>query len=73
MKLAYIFSECEHNGDLANYEECVIACGGKILESYLNRDEECTIIFEVDNRNEFEKKFKHSDAYDFSKLFFTQK
>ena len=66
MKKTLSFYECEHDGDMEIYESDLRKCGAKILSSRLDfEDEECTIEIEVDNYNEFFKKFKETNAYDF--------
>jgi hypothetical protein len=65
-KLTVTFSECEHDGDLDNYKEDIIKCGGKILSSSLDSDEETgTVVFEVEDKIIFRNKFIDTDTWEF--------
>jgi len=63
------FYECEHSGDLGSYEDDVRESGGEIISSELNpRDELGTISIKFENKEKYEefmKKFKETNAYDF--------
>lgn len=60
------FYECEHNQDMQNYISDMVNCGAKIINSELDSDDEtCTIIYSVEDQEEFIKKFIETDSYDF--------
>lgn len=65
MKTTMYFSECEHDGDLDNYVSDIINCGGKIISSQINHDEE-TARVEIEYEPGFVEKFKKTDSIDFS-------
>lgn len=58
------FYECEHNDDIAVYEEDIIESGGKIINSYVDTDlEQGLVIVEVDDS--FMKIFKKTQSYQY--------
>ena len=60
------FYECEHYGDMQNYISDMVNCGAKIINSELDTDDEtCTIIYSVEDQEEFIKKFIETDSYEF--------
>ena len=58
------FSECEHYGDLDNYVDDIVACGGTIESKRLNYDEEVGVI-ECSVPHDFWMKFKTTNSYEF--------
>jgi len=63
-KLTLCFYECEHNGDLNNYAEDVVASGGMIESSVVDTEEEVGTI-ECSVPLDFWRKFKTTNAYEF--------
>lgn len=60
------FYECEHNEDMQNYISDMVNCGAKIINSELDTDDEtCTIIYSVEDQEEFINKFIETDSYEF--------
>ena len=60
------FFECEHNGDLDNYKEDVIASGGDILNSGVDYEAELGWMkVQVKDDTEFSAKFMETDSYAF--------
>ena len=69
MKTQINFCECEHYGDLENCLDDLKSSGATILKSDLNSDEEeASVLIEVDDINEFKKRFRETDSYGFSSL-----
>lgn len=65
-KIRISFTECEHSGDMDNYTEDIIKCGGRIVRTEVDSDaEEGYAIVEVDDKEAFVEKFKQTDAYQF--------
>jgi hypothetical protein len=63
-----IFSECEHQGDIENYQSDIIKSGGKILDSEFDHiNETVTIIIEYEE-DDFLEKFINTNAFQFSNL-----
>lgn len=66
VKIKVTFCECEHDGDLDNYLGDIRDCGGKVLSSNVDSDEETgTVVFEVEDKPAFVEKFKQTDAWQF--------
>jgi len=69
MKIKIVFTECEHAGDLRNYEDELYDCGAKILDSQCNLsgedDETGYVVIQVDDVNDFNAKWKESDSFGF--------
>ena len=60
------FYECEHNGDLDNYTSDIRSCGGRIIQSRVDTDDEVGVVrFEVDDYPKFMEAFKETDAFQF--------
>jgi hypothetical protein len=60
------FYECEHGGDLNNYMEDIIECGGKIIDSDIDYEAEIgEVVVEVEDEKAFNKLFEETDSYDF--------
>lgn len=58
------FRECKTMMDLRHHERDVAKCDGKITCKELNTINETGIVtFEIDNVEEFEEKFKKTNAY----------
>jgi len=65
-RIRFVFSECEHHGDLDNYTADITNSGGKVIKSEIIEDnEEGWVLFEVDDKNIFMNKFKTTHAYNF--------
>lgn len=65
------FRNCEHGGDLARFEDDVVAAGASVVEADVDLDAERGIITaEVEDKDydTFLAKFKATRAYDFSNL-----
>ena len=58
------FYECEHYGDLDNYADDIVACGGTIESKSVDTDEEVGVI-ECSVPNDFWMKFKTTNSYEF--------
>lgn len=58
------FCECEHYGDLDNYEADIIASGGCVINRDLNYEEETATVL-VTHSPDFWEKFKETDAYQY--------
>lgn len=66
MKVKLIFSECEHEGDMDHYAADIIASGGKIVNTYIDYDNEIgTAIVEIEDKEKFLEKFRETDSYGF--------
>jgi hypothetical protein len=66
VKIRVTFSECEHDGDMDNYTDDIVKCGGRIISTSVDPDaEEGVAIFEVDDKPAFVEKFKQTDAWQF--------
>lgn len=59
------FYECEHSGDVQRYERDIVACGGRVTNYRLFRNETCEIEFQVSDEAQFWAEFKHTSAYGF--------
>ena len=61
------FYECEHDGDLQHYIDDIVKCGGEVINSSVDDDEEIgTIVVKYDNINgNFLQKFKETETYGF--------
>ncbi len=69
-KLVIFFSECEHSGDLEEYEVDLMRSGAKVIESRLNEAREIgTVLVEVNNADVFKKIFSMTQAFEFSSLY----
>jgi hypothetical protein len=67
MKIRISFRECEHDGDLNNYAEGVIAAGGSVVEQDYDGDGEVGwIVAEVTDLTAFKARFQATDAAGFS-------
>jgi len=65
-KITIKFYECEHTEDLNKYENDIRDSGGTIFISSVDSDEEIgTVLFEVENEDDFWTKFSKTDAYGF--------
>lgn len=65
MKKTLIFSECEHEGDLRNYEDDLRDSGATIISSECNYEAETgTIEIEIDDKDykSFVEKFNETDS-----------
>jgi len=63
-KVRMLFSECEHSGDLENYCGDIVKCGGRIIESSCDAEQEIgSVIAEVPER--FIEKFNETDSFGF--------
>lgn len=64
------FYECEHHGDMEMYIKDVMKSGAKgISRERVNEDEEeCSMVVDVEDKAEFLRKFKTTEAYGFSNL-----
>ena len=62
------FYECEHQGDLNNYCDDLIASGAKVTQRTLDEDEEGLVKVEVEDYAAFMAKFKTTDAFQMSSL-----
>ena len=62
------FYECEHGGDLDHYLDDIYNSGGKVIRSQVERDEECSVLVEVEDKQDFLKRFKRTKSYGFSDL-----
>lgn len=60
------FIECEHSGDLDNYENDVCSSGAKIIDRKININEEVgTLEIEVENKEAFWLKFQETESFEF--------
>ena len=60
------FCECEHVQDLKNYVDDVVSCGAKLIDGIIYYDDERgDVIAEVDDYDDFVRRFKVTDSYDF--------
>jgi hypothetical protein len=60
------FYECEHVEDLDNYISDITDCGGEIIVSGVNHEDEIgTVAFKVKDEREFYIEFAKTDAYQF--------
>jgi hypothetical protein len=58
------FYECEHDGDLNNYLDDIVDCGGEILNKSIDYDSEMGIVqIKIDDL--FWSKFKKTESYEF--------
>ena len=65
------FSECEHDGDLGNYEDDLQNSGAKIISSTCDSESETgEVTIEVADYEDFKKKFKETDSAGFSSIRF---
>ena len=64
-KKKYVFEECEHDGDLANYALDIINSGGTIIDRRRLSEETGCVIFEVSDYDAFKLKFIEKDSYGF--------
>lgn len=65
------FHECEHEGDLRNYQGDLRASGASILSSHCDSEQETgqiRIQVEDEKYAAFLEKFKQTDSYGFSSL-----
>ena len=66
VRIKVTFSECEHDGDMSNYTDDIVKCGGKIISTSVDADaEEGTAVFEVEDKPAFVEKFKQTEAWQF--------
>ncbi len=66
IKQEFIFSECEHQGDLDSYETDITSSGGTILSSFVDEEsEEGYVTFTIKNISDFLNKFEQTDAHNF--------
>lgn len=66
MKIRCRFYECEHSGDLARYEEDVIAAGARVLDKQCDRDADVGFITaEVADVHAFKLKLAETPSGDF--------
>lgn len=66
-KINLTFYECEHDGDLRNYEGDLVACGAKIIGAGIDYGAEIGhVVIEVDDVNLFAEKFRETDSSGFS-------
>ena len=71
MQRTISFSECEHHGDLEDYEQDLRKSGAKIISSEVNEDEETGYIeIELEQAKvaEFMEEFRITESYEFSSL-----
>jgi hypothetical protein len=62
----YTFTECEHPGDLNNYENELRDCGATIINSNIDyKEEEGLVTFEVKDWGHFFLLFEKTDSYGF--------
>ena len=60
------FYECEHDTDLGNYIDDIVDCGGTIVNSSVDYDDEIGHVeVAVNNRKEFFDRFNKTEAYEF--------
>jgi hypothetical protein len=60
------FYECEHEGDLQNYTNDIIKCGGTIQYNDVDYDREIgTVKFTVKDWKSFWEDFKQTETYEF--------
>jgi len=67
MKIKITFCECEHHGDLDNYEDAVRQAGGQVLSSDVDTDDEVgTVIAEVQDTKAFLDAIKKTEGGEFA-------
>lgn len=64
MKTTLSFYECEHNDDLDTYIHDIRACGGRVIASTINTDEEVGTVL-LEHTEDFWNLFKKTDSYEF--------
>jgi len=65
-RLRLTFSECEHQGDLDNYSGDIKKCGGTIVQSHVDTEnEEGTVDILVENKDAFLSEFKKTESYNY--------
>ena len=63
------FYECEHSDDLGEYEADLAKAGARVIRSTMNEEaEDAVVLFEVDDKADFKRRFVETDAFEFSTL-----
>ena len=66
MRKRLVFSECEHDGDLERYKGDIAKSGGLILDATIDYEsEECDIVIDCEDWEQFKNKFSMTESSDF--------